>query len=421
MRLVVIGAQAAGLAAASEARRVDPGLEILVLEKGSRISYGACGLPYVVEGQVQSFDQLRVYTPEYFARERRIAIRTGAAVTAIAHPRREVVLGSGERVPYDKLILTLGTRRKLPDAPNVFAMDSWEQVEQLRAELASGRPRRAAVIGAGYVGLEAAGALRTQGLAVSVYESSADVLQRADPWLTQAVTAHLERFGIAVHRHWRGDLPEAGLIVYAAGLLPQTALAADAGVALGATGAIAVTSRGETNLGGVYAAGDCAEVRHRITGRAVWMPLGTTARKTGQIAGGAAAGARAEFGGIVGTSIVRVCGLSVATTGFSPAQARQEGLQPVGVEIRAPDKAAYFGGRPLAVQLVADRKSGHLIGGAIVGEQGVHGRINVLATALTAGMTPEDLAQLDLAYAPADSTVTGPLQIAARQLAKLLH
>jgi len=189
---------------------------------------------------------------------------------------------------------------------------------------------------------------------------------------------------------------------------------------LGQSGAIRVNDRMETSLGGIYAAGDCAESMHLVTGRHCWIPLGTTANKMGRVAGACAAGARERFPGVVGTSIVRVCGLGVAITGLSAAQARREGLQPVSVWTKSRDRARYFRGRPVEVELVADRASGRLLGGCVVGEQAVAGRINVIATALHARMSLEDFSQLDLAYAPPFAPVWDPVLMAARQLRKRL-
>jgi NADPH-dependent 2,4-dienoyl-CoA reductase/sulfur reductase-like enzyme len=201
---------------------------------------------------------------------------------------------------------------------------------------------------------------------------------------------------------------------------PNTVLAAQAGVHLGATGAIQTTDRTETNLHGVFAAGDCAEAFHLVTGRPAWIPLGTTANKMGRVAGAVAAGRRDRFPGIAGTSIVRVCGLGVGVTGLSERQARREGFDPVTARIDARDKPGYFRGRPTSVSLTADRRSGRLLGATVLGEDGVAGRINVVATALTARLDLDQFAMLDLAYSPPFAPVWDPLLTAARQLRKLV-
>jgi NADPH-dependent 2,4-dienoyl-CoA reductase/sulfur reductase-like enzyme len=434
MRLVVIGGVAAGLSAAARARRVDRFLEIVVLEKGETISYAACGLPYYVEGRVDSWERLVVYTPEHFRKERNIEVRTGAAVTAISHPRREVTIAGGERLRYDRLVLATGARPDRTgiagaDLPHVFTLHTLSDGLRLKEYISRQRPRRAAVIGAGYIGLETVEALRANGLAVTLFHAEADVLGRQDPELTRIVRAQLERFRVEFRANTPVRMIEpdnvAGvpcdLVVLTTGLKPNVELAEEAGVEIGRTGAIRVTERMETNLTGVYAAGDCAEVVHLVTGRPVYIPLGTTANKMGRVAGACAAGARERFPGIVGTSIVRVCGLGIAMTGLSVAQAKNEGFDPVSARIEARDRARYyFPSSPTTVELVADRPRRRLLGGLVIGEHGVAGRVNVIAAALHARLRVDDFEQLDLAYAPPFAPVWDPVLIAAQQVVKLL-
>ncbi|MGO4883444.1 MAG: FAD-dependent oxidoreductase [Bryobacteraceae bacterium] len=426
MRLVAIGGVAAGLSAAARARRVDADLEIVVLEKGATISYGACGLPYFLEGRVRRAEDLIVYTPEYFRKERHIDVRTGARVVAISHARREVALDGGERVDYDRLVISTGARPRTEgiagaQLPHVFTLHTLDDAERLKAFLGDGRPKQAVVIGAGYIGLEAADALRRNGLAVTVFEQSGHVLGRADGALTNAVRERLERFRVELRLDTRiADVPACDVAILAMGLRPNVEIAAEAGVAVGRTGAIAVDEHMETNLAGVYAAGDCAEALQRVTGRPAYLPLGTTANKMGRVAGANAAGRRERFGGVVGTAIVNVFGLGVAFSGLSAEQARREGFSPVSARITARSRPGYFDGRPITVELVADSASGRLLGGSVWGDEGVAGRINVIATALHNGMRVEDLEQLDLAYAPPFATVWDPVLIAAQQLSKMV-
>jgi len=425
VRLVVIGGVAAGLSAATRARRIDPEIEIVVLEKGATISYGACGLPYFVEGRVARRDELIVYTPEYFRKERNITVRTGARAVEIAHPRREVRLENGERVAYDRLVIATGAHPRTDiagvDLPHVFTLHTLEDAERLKAFLRDRQPRRALIIGAGYIGLEAADALRRNGLTVTVVEQSRHVLHREDAALTEAVRERLTRFHIALDCGASvGAIEPAGadLVILAAGLRPNVELAAEAGVQLGRTGAIHVDERMQTNMAGIYAAGDCAEALHLVTGRPAYIPLGTTANKMGRVAGANAAGKREVFAGIVGTAIVRICGLGVAITGLSVEQARREGFSPISARIIAKSRPGYFGGTPLTVELVADRATRRLLGGSAWGEEGVEGRINVIATALANRMRVDEIEQLDLAYAPPFATVWDPVLIAAQQLAR---
>ncbi|HLY16160.1 MAG TPA: FAD-dependent oxidoreductase [Bryobacteraceae bacterium] len=423
MRLLVIGGVAAGLSAAARARRIAPSLEIVVLEKGADISYGACGLPYFIEGRVPRPEQLIVHTPEYFRKERNITVRTGARVTSISHARREAVLEGGEHVRYDRLVIATGARPRATEfeGPTVFTLHTLEDAGRLKTFLRDRQPKRALVVGAGYIGLEAADALRRNGLAVTVVERSPHVLSRADAELTAAVRERMERFRVELRLNAPAtDARGSDLVIVAAGLQPNVELAAEAGIELGRTGAIRVDQHMETSLAGIYSAGDCAEALHLVTERPAYVPLGTTANKMGRVAGANAAGRRERFGGIVGTAIVNIFGLGVAITGLSLEQARREGFSPVAVRITAPSRAGYFGGKPLTVELLADKGTRRLLGATLWGEDGVEGRVNVIATALYNRMRVEDLEQLDLAYAPPFATVWDPVLIAAQQLSKMV-
>ena len=427
MRLLVIGGVAAGLSAAARSRRIDPSLEIVVLEKGADISYGACGLPYYLEGRVHRAEELIVHTPEYFRKERNIAVRTGARVVSISHPRREVTLDGGERVHYDRLVIATGARPRTKDfegatlPPHVFTLHTLEDAERLKAYLCDKQPKQAVVVGAGYIGLEAADALRRNGLAVTVVEQGPHVLGRGDAELTKAVRERLERFRVELQLNTRISAVERReLVILATGLRPNVEIAVEGGVEVGRTGAIRVDEHMETNLPGVFAAGDCAEAPHLVTGRPAYIPLGTTANKMGRVAGANAAGRRERFGGVVGTAILNIFGMGVAFSGLSVEHARREGFSPVSARIAAPSRPGYFGGKPITVELVADAATRRLLGGSVWGEDGVEGRINVIATALHNRMRVEDLEQLDLAYAPPFATVWDPVLIAAQQLSKMV-
>ena len=433
MALVVVGGVAAGMSAAARARRLDPGLPIIVLEKGPVVSYSACGLPYLLEGRVREAAGLIVHTSEYFGKERNIEVRTGARVTAIAHPRREVVLESGERIKYDRLVIASGARCDTSaiagaGRPHVFTLHTLDDAERLRGFLRERKPRRAAVVGGGYIGVEVADALRRNGLHVTVLERGANVLLRDDEAFSGAVRKTLETHGVELRCGVNVEEIEADrvtdvrcdLVVIAAGFKPNAELAGDAGVAIGRTGAIAADDHMETSIRGIFAAGDCAEVTHLVTGRPTWIPLGTTANKTGRVAGANAAGGRERFPGVVGTCIVGIFGTAFAATGLSVAQARAEGLSPVNARIEALTRPRYYSGVKTTVELVADRITGRLIGGTVIGEEGAAGRINAIAAALHNRMRVEDLERMDLAYSPPFSSVWDPLLIAAQQLSRQL-
>jgi NADPH-dependent 2,4-dienoyl-CoA reductase/sulfur reductase-like enzyme len=260
-------------------------------------------------------------------------------------------------------------------------------------------------------------------LKVAIASRGKNALNRCDPELTSLLTKHLERFGVEIR--WNTPVQsiekeKVDLVLIAAGIQPNVEIAQDAGVEIGRCGAIRVDDRMQTNLAGVYAAGDCAETYHLVTARPEWVPLGTTANKMGRVAGANAAGHRERFSGIVGTSILSVFGLGIGITGLSSEQARGAGFSPVETHIQARSKPGYFGGRPVTVQLAADRKTRRLLGGYVLGEHDVAGRINVIAMALHTGMRVEDFEGSDLAYAPPFAPVWDPVLIAAQQLMKLL-
>lgn len=434
MHLVVIGGVAAGLTAASRARRLDRDMKITVLEKGPMISYGACGMPYWIEGRVDRQEDLVTYTPEFFRQERKIDVLVDTPVTEILHSRRRVRVETSDphadrEIAYDRLIIATGsTPRELPipgaNLPHCFHAHTWNHFGRIQDFLLDQKPQSAVVIGAGFVGLEMAEALHSRGLAVTVVERGEHALRWQEDWITKAVRDRLAEFRIPLHTgkevreiHERGvdDIP-ADMVVLATGTRPVTDLAAKAGIRLGKADAIAVDEHLQSSVTGIYAAGDCAETFHRVSNAADWIPLGTTANKMGLIAGANAAGHRERFPGVVGTSIVRVCGLTVATTGLSLKAARQNGFQPVSVCIESYSRPRYFDGVPIHVELVADRNTRRLLGAAVVGDKHVEGRVNVVATALSAGTVVDDFLFTDLCYAPPYATVWDPVLVAARQL-----
>lgn len=446
-RIVVIGGVAAGMSAASQARRRDPRSEVVVLERGPYVSYGACGMPYNLLDPARRMDDLVVLSPERLRSERGIDVRTRHEALSIDPARRVVAARDLEadrryELPYDALVIATGAeavRPPLPglDLPGVFLLRELTDGAAMKRFLAERAPARAVIVGAGYIGMEMAEALRGRGLAVTVLEKVDQILPGFVTPVVEVVQAELARnevrveTGVAVRgvvladgalrvETDRGAHP-ADLVLVSVGVRPRVALARAAGVALGPTGAIAVDDGMRTSVPGVFAAGDCAEARHLVTGLPAYVPLGTTANKQGKVAGANAAGADERFGGIVGSAAFKVFELEVGRTGLGPAEAARAGLDAVAAASTHRTRGhGYPGSRSLTTVLLVERGSGRLLGAQQVGGEGVAGRIGVLATALTARMTVDQLEQLDLAYAPPLAPVYDPILIAANVAAKAL-
>ena len=370
MPLVVIGGVAAGLSAAARARRIDPRLEIIVLEKGPVISYGACGLPYFVEGRVKEASQLIVYTPEYFRKERNIDVRTGARVVAISHPRREVQLEDGARIRYDRLVIATGARCDVSgiagfQLPHVFTLHTIEDAERMRRFLREKQPRRAVVVGAGYIGVEAADAIRRHG--VQVTDSGAvgrEALLRDDPQFTAAVQKQLELHGVELRLGYAGEKHRRpGTPIWSCS--PQgSSRTSNSPPKPAWNSAAPAPSAPTTGWRPTSAAsmppGDCAEITHLVTGRPTYIPLGTTANKAGRVAGANAAGGRERFP----ASSAPPSSASSEALSRPPASPRRrparEGFDPVAARIEANAKPALFRGhaRPPSSWLPTARPAG---------------------------------------------------------------
>ena len=447
-RLVVIGGVAAGMSAAAKAKRVDRELEVVVYERGPFISYAACGMPYYIAGDVPDYQELIVRTPAQMAKQG-VEVHVRHEVTAIDVTAHTVTVrdrteqgGDGRTFTqdWDKLVIATGARAAQPsmpgiDLPGVFALRALSQGMALRRFLDERQPRQAIVVGGGYIGVEMAETFRRLGLDVKILIRSGQVMRTTlDDDVRALVEEELARQGVKVLQGqpvaFEGDGRVAAVVttdgrypcdvaLLGMGARPETALAQAAGVALGPTGAIATDAHMCTSVPDVYAAGDCAEVLHLVTGQPDYIPLGSTANKQGRVAGAHAAGAQASFGGVVGTMVTRVFDLAVARTGLTVAQARSVGRTVSETMIKARDLAHYFpGAAPIHVKLVVEEESGRLLGGQIVGRQGVAKRIDVLATALHHALVIEDLQRLDLSYAPPFAPVWDPLLVAANVAAK---
>lgn len=444
-RVVVIGGVAGGMSAAARAKRVNPNLEVIVLERDAHVSYGACGLPYLIAGVVPDYHQLIVYTPEYFRQQRGIDVRTNTEVIEIRPPERAVTArdasGSTSKIRYDYLIVATGAVPIRPAWPgielnNIFVLRHLHDGLRIQDVIAQTQPRRVVIVGAGYIGLEMAEALHTRGIEVTVIEALDHVLGNAEPEISQIVEEELAAKGVRLHKTTkvtafegdgrvrrvltdRGDQLDAELALIGIGIRPNITLAQEAGIALGPTSAIAVDERQETNISRIYAAGDCCESRHIVTGKPTWMPLGPAANKQGKVAGDNVAGRRARFVGVVGTAVVKVFDLEVARTGLSVAEAEKVGIKAGSTVVTARSRAGYYpGGHSITIKVVFDRVTKRLLGAHLVGREGVAKRIDVFATALHARLTLDEMSQLDLSYAPPFAPTWDPILIAVNAALK---
>ncbi|MGH3520262.1 MAG: FAD-dependent oxidoreductase [Haloechinothrix sp.] len=441
-RLVILGGGAAGMSAASAARRVDPGVEIVVLEAGGYAAYGLCGLPYYIAGQVQRADDLLAYPPSFFREQRRIDLRLNARATHL-DPQRKIVGylhdGRERRLGYHRLIVTAGGAPVRPPIPGldderVFTVRTLEDAIGMRSLLDAGRIGRALIVGAGYIGLEMAEALAARGSAVTVVEALPQAMPNLDHPIAALVEDEVRRHGVDLRLGVRlqavrrvgdqlsvlagGEELSVDAVVLGTGVRAESTVAASAGAATDPTGALLVDDRMRTSLPDVYAAGDCIAPHHLVLGKPAFVPLGPAANKTGRVAGTVAAGSDAWFRGIVGTAVVKVFDLAVARTGLTLAEALAEGLPAVATDAVGKSRAKYYPGTcPVNVRLV------HTTGGLLLGAQvlgvgeGVAKRIDPIAIALQAGFDVADLLAADLSYAPPYAPVYEPVLLAAQAAA----
>jgi NADPH-dependent 2,4-dienoyl-CoA reductase/sulfur reductase-like enzyme len=438
---VVVGGDAAGMSAASKAKRERPGMDVVVFERGEWVSYGACGMPYYVKGDVAELEDLVSVTAETFREERDVDLRTGHEVVDVDPEAESVTVSAdGETYdqPYDHLLVATGAHAIEPpfegmDLDGVFTIHDMDEAGAIERYVTERAPETAAVVGGGYVGIEMAEALVERGADVHLYEMLPHVLQPFGEAVAEAVEDHLREQGVTLHLdtavsgftgddtvdgvRLEDDEHPADVAVVGVGVAPNADLADRAGIELGPTGAVATDEYGRTNHGNVYAAGDCAETLHVVTGEPDHVPLALTANRAGRAIGQTVTGSPTPVGDIAGTAIVKAFDLGAARTGILDDQrAREAGFDPVSVTISAPTRAHYYpGGSELTVTLVADSADGTLLGGSAVGREGAK-RIDTVATALHAGMTVTELQNADLAYAPPFSPVWDPVLVAAKVL-----
>jgi NADPH-dependent 2,4-dienoyl-CoA reductase/sulfur reductase-like enzyme len=446
-KILIVGGNAAGLTAASRAKRLDPRLDITVLEKLPQIAYSTCGLPYML-AKIVAPEKLVSYTPEEFEKERGIKVHNHVRVDVITPGRKRVEAtrtDTGEKLSFsfDRLLLATGVKPRIPDIPgtdlaHVFTLTNLQAA--LEAEKCIASSSKIAIVGAGFAGLEFAESLQSMGKSVTLFERAPQVMPGIDPDMAQIIEYELRRFGVQVVTSANvlalvgqdgrvngvkaaaslGIVP-ADCVLIDTGVDPNVDLAREAELQIGATGGIAVDAYMETTMPGIFAAGNCAETFCAIRRKPVLSAIGTVAAKQGRIAGENLAGRRSKFVGAIGTTVLKVFELGVARTGLSSKDGAGERMPVVSARIEADDRTSYYpGARKIWIKLIVERESRKVVGAQAVGYGDVAKRIDVAATAISNGMRIDDVAQLDLAYSPPFGSLWDPLLLAAQAVLRQL-
>lgn len=449
MKVVIVGGVAAGATAAARLRRLDEQAEILIFERSGYISYANCGLPYYIGDVITDPEALTLQTPEQFFARFRVQVRVRHEVTAL-HPERKTVsvtdLAAGRTLEesYDKLILAPGARPTQPRLPGVglervFTLRTVEDTFRIKEFIQKNKPRSAVLAGGGFIGLELAENLRELGMEVTIVQRPKQLMNPFDADMAALLHAEMRRHGVqlALGSTVEGFAPtnrgvevlrkdgpslQADMVVLAIGVTPDTALAKSAGLALGIKDSILVNDRMETSVPDIYAAGDAVQVRHAVTGQDALISLAGPANKQGRIIADNICGMNSRYTGSQGSSVVKVFSMTAAATGVNEKNARNAGFDPEAVILSPMSHAGYYpGGRLMTMKLVYDKPTLRVLGAQIVGYEGVDKRIDVLATAIHAGMTAPQLKELDLAYAPPYSSAKDPVNMAGFMAEDLDH
>ena len=444
MRFVVVGGDAAGMSAASRAKRNKPDLEVTVLEQTRDVSYSACGMPYNIADAGREMDDLVVRKAHVFREKQGIDLRTGHCAKSIDMSagvvRGETFEGEDFNLAYDKLLIATGASPIIPDLPGfdlpaVMALKSLEDGRRIKQFIKDHNVRRAVIIGMGYIALEMSEALRERGIEVDMVKPRPVFIPWMNPDLAAMVKEEVETNQVRVHLGHRiegveqtgkglrvvsPDLSlECEMVLVGIGVRPNSGLAEVAGLNLGPEKSVSVDRTLCTSDENTYAAGDCADAYHVVTGEKTWVPLALRANRAGWAVADNVTGSRVELQGVAGTAVFKVFDLQVARTGLSVAEAKKAGFEPVETVIHSRSRAhAHPGSSTIRVQMVGDRRSGRLLGVQMLGREGAAHRVNAPAVALHAKMTVEQFSQSDLAYAPPFGPVWDPMLTAANQLLK---
>lgn len=446
MTFLVIGGDAAGMSAASRARRLSPDLSISVLEQTDDVSYSACGMPYNIADPERPIDDLVVRRADVFREKQGIELFTGHRVESIDRENRKVTAespgGGSTSFSYDHLLIATGASPIVPDIPGtelpgVMVLKNLEHGRALKAHLARSAPRQAVIIGMGYIALEMCEAFRARGIDAAMVKPRPRFLPWMEPSMAARVREECEQKGVGVHtgqdvrsiEQRNGKLAvvcsdlvlEGDLVLVAVGIRPNSELAVDAGLRCAVQDAIAVDSRLRTSDPRVFAAGDCADAFHVVTGKRTWVPLALRANRAGWAVADNVCGRDKRLYGIAGSAVFKVFDLQVARTGLTVDEARKAGFEPESVVIKSQSRAhAHPGASDIFVHMIGDRVSGRLLGVQMLGKEGVAHRIHAPSVALHAHMTVDQFSRTDLGYAPPFGPTWDPMLTAANQLLKRL-
>ena len=440
MKVVIIGGVAGGATAAARIRRLDEKAQILVFEKSGYVSYANCGLPYYIGGVIEDPDALTLQTPESFWKRFQIEMRVRHEVTAI-NPEKQTVkvknLNTGENFEesYDKLLIATGAKPVWPDLPGVeseklFSLRTVEDTFRIREFVEKNQPKSVVLAGGGYIGLELAENFREMGMDVTIVQRPKQLMNPLDSDMAAFVHGKMRSRGVKLmlghgvtgfeenQKGIRvllkdGETLEADMAILAIGVTPDSHLAREAGLELGLKGSIVVNDRMETSVPNIYAAGDAVEVKHYITGEKALISLAGPANRQGRIAADNICGGDSRYPGSQGSSVLKVFDMTVASTGINERTAKSLGIDYDKVYLSPANHAGYYpGGRLMTMKVIFEKKTWKLLGAQIVGYEGVDKRIDVLATAMYAGITALQLKELDLAYAPPYSSAKDPVNMA---------
>ena len=466
-KILIIGGVAAGTTAASKARRIDPKADIKIIQEEPLVSYGSCGIPYVIEGIINDFDELIARSVEEFNNKYNIDIIVNTLATRIDPSEKKVYAKDLQHkkeivFDYDSLVIATGARAIIPPKIKELYYDKGNEIEQEELGLFLLRnfedgihirdyiknAKSVIIVGSGLIGIEMAEAFKQRGMSVILIEMADRVLANIlDKDMAEIIEEELKINGINVRlkeeveqvilesdlfvnanyrtkvKGVRTNKEEilADCILFGVGVRPNSEIAKDAGIELGVRNAIKVDDHMRTNIADIYAAGDCATARNYITNKDDYLPLGTTANKQGKIAGENAAGGNVKFEGIAASAITKIFGMYVGKTGLNKEEAMENGFEPIESKIEDITRAGYYpDNKKIWIKLVADKKNKRILGAQIVGGEAVKGRIDLISFALLKQSTVEDLANYDACYVPPASPVWEPINIAAIQMSKLL-